>query len=465
MSPWLLLLIAQASTETPATEPGVEPLPDLPQPALTEPLASTPDIAPSKTLQDLLDAADKQNVDRRITRAQHDRADAEYRQAWTALLPGLTVSGGWTHNEVTAELPAGTFSRPDPTDPTDMTPLIPAEPITIIAADQLDLAARIDLPIIDTNKWMRASAAGALQDSAAAREQLTADQVRRAVSTAWYGYAGALALKAAAERSVSVAEAQLKLQEIRFRAGAIPELDLFRARAEIERNRQTVADTVRLIAISRRNLTSLTGVDPGEAARLPEPDLRPAGSLQELAANIDQLPAVKAADSDLTAADRVALAAKLALVPIIGAQFTERVSNAAGFGGQAASYNLGLNLTWRLDVPIFMGMQVQSAQASVAALAAEKARLQALDQLNVDLETVRAATAKIGAVKSQVESAQKARAVASTRYQVGASTQIEVIQADRDLFAAEAQQIQAHSDLASARVSLAISAGQPIEAK
>jgi len=422
---------------------------DTAQPALTATLAAEmPRPVASVTLAELLEAADTQNIDRRISVEQLRRSDAEVRAAWTALLPGLGVSAGWVHNQYPAVIPAGRLG-PDE--------------ITITPQDQLEVAARIDLPLIDAQRWMRISIAEAAREGVSAREALTLDQVRKGVTTGWYSYAAALALKTSAERSVQAAEAQLKLQEIRSRAGATTELDLLRARAEVQRNLQTVADAVRLIALSRRNLRTLSGKDPGEAAQLPADSLRPVAPLSELEARVDDLPVVRAASQDVRVSEKVSTAAKLVLVPTIGAQFTERVSNAGGFTGEAASFNLGVNLQWRIDVPTFMSWDVQSSNVALAALALEKVKLGARDQINSDWQNVQAALIKVQATKAQVEAAARAREVANIRYQAGASTQIEVIQADRDLFGAEVQQIQAQGDLVSARVSLQISAGLPLE--
>ncbi len=49
--------------------------------------------------------------------------------------------------------------------------------------------------------------------------------------------------------------------------------------------------------------------------------------------------------------------------------------------------------------------------------------------------------------------------VASERYQAGTGTQLEVVQAERDLLSAEAARIQAEADLAGARAALRLAAG------
>jgi outer membrane protein TolC len=257
--------------------------------------------------------------------------------------------------------------------------------------------------------------------------------------------------------------AQLKLTEIRTSAGSVTELDLLRSKAEVARNRQVVADTESLVATSRRTLRTLSGLEPPDALPLPVDIVTPEAALAELEGRVEQLPAVQSADKDITAAGHLVTASKLVLVPTVSAQFTERLTNATSFTGKVGSYNAGLNLVWRLDVPTFMGMQAQAANESAAVLAGERARLQAKDQINSDWQRLTAALIKIDAASAQVDAAQRATQVARDRYAVGAATQVDVIQAERDVFSAEVSQIQARTELATARASLRISAALPLE--
>jgi outer membrane protein TolC len=175
------------------------------------------------------------------------------------------------------------------------------------------------------------------------------------------------------------------------------------------------------------------------------------------------LPAVLAADQDHIATERNADQAKFALVPVLGAQFTERLSNATGFTGQVSNWNAGAALTWRLDLPTILGINVATSQEQTAKLFAERQRLNSRDQINTDWERTTAAIQKVEAAKALVEAAARASQVARDRYAAGAATQLDVIQADRDLLQAEVSQISSRSELGSARLSLRISAGQPLE--
>jgi len=60
--------------------------------------------------------------------------------------------------------------------------------------------------------------------------------------------------------------------------------------------------------------------------------------------------------------------------------------------------------------------------------------------------------------------ARRASQLAHERSAAGVATQLDVIQSERDLFAAEVADIQASAELASARALLSLSAGLPLEA-
>lgn len=412
-------------------------------------LAALPAAAQPTTVKDFLAAADSNNVDHRISIEQRERAVAEFHQAWTSLLPTVSVSGTWNHNQYQAVIPGALFGA--------------SSDIVIQPYNQSDGVLRIDLALLDTTRWMRTAAAATSRQSAAEREQMTRDLVRRQVVASFYGYAASLAVLESGRRSLALAEAQLKLAEVRAQAGSATELEPLRARAEVERNRQVVTDTLSLVATSRRTLQTLSGVTPPEQVALPEPDKRPEPAFEELERNLDALPSVRAADRDAEAAGYLVTSARLALVPVVSAQFTERLTNASGFTGKSTSYVTGFGLTWRLDGPTIAGMGVQSHVEATAQLAAEKARLAAKDQIHSDWQRFNAGLQKVEAALAQVQAATRAAQIARDRYAVGAATQVDVIQAERDTFGAELGQIQAKTELATARASLRISAGRPLE--
>jgi len=387
-------------------------------------------------------------VDQRLAVESRVRADAEYGQAWGALLPALTASGGYTRNQYPGEfdLPTGATTT---------------RHVVITPVDQLDATLRAELPLIDASRWLRAAAAAASADAAAERVGSSWDSVRRAVVGDYHALVSARAVLDSARRSLALARAQAEQTQARTGAGVANELELVRAEAEVQRNEQLVADAESLVATSGRALRTATGLEPGTTPSLPEDDLHPEPALAELEGHLGGLPTVRAADREAAAASRTLTAAGLALVPTVNAQFTQRFTNAVGFQDQSALYNAGVNFSWRLDVPAVHGLIGQRSQLASADLNAEKARDAARDQVHADWQKVKAAITKVKAASGQVTASRRASALAHDRYRAGVATQTDVIQAERDLFSAEVSDIQARGELAQARASLRLSTGAP----
>jgi outer membrane protein TolC len=422
-------------------------------------------------LKELLQSAEQRNVDQRITAEARAKAMADYDAAWMALFPSLTTQASYTRNqyEVALDLAASTNGLLQLTSQLFVmkpgvpgVPTIASSPLVISPYDQLDAIVRVDLPLIDTTRWLRIQAADIARDSATAKSAAMRDLVWRQVAASWYGYAAALAVRDSAKRSAQVSEEQAKLTEVREGAGVATGLDTLRAKSEVQRTRQVVADTETLVATTRRTLTTLCGVAPPDQVDLPQDDVSAEKAYADLEGNVETLPAVVAADKDAQSAAKVEQMARYALIPIVGAQFTERITNATGFSGHAGIWNTGVNLTWRIDAPTFQNMKSQAAVHEMAVLSAERARLLAKDQLYNDAKKLEGARFKVQSAQAQVEAARRASQVAKDRFAAGAGTQFDVMQAERDLFGAEVGQIQAKTELASYRALLKLSANLPL---
>jgi outer membrane protein TolC len=405
---------------------------------------------PAASLSDFLDSASKANIDQRLVLQQAERADAEFKQAWMSLFPSLTATATWTHNQF-----AATANFPNPQ--TGM-----STQLVIVPQDQIDGILRFDVPLVNTSVWFRAIAADSSRKSAKDRAQATADLVRLQVAQSYFGYAAALAVQDAAKKSLGAAQSQRDVVQTRMETGVATELEFLRAKGEVARNEQTVADARALVRTTARSLSTLSAREVPEVVALPATDTHAEGSFDELVGGVDALPAVMAAQKDRDAANAQATASRLALVPLVSGQFTQRFTNATGFQNQVATYNFGLGLTWRLDVPTFQGWAIADANQASAGVSVERVTLQARDALFNALARLEAARSKLVSADAQVQTARRAAQVASDRYAAGAATQIDVISAERDLFAAEVGLISARTELASARVAVRIAAGQPV---
>jgi outer membrane protein TolC len=138
------------------------------------------------------------------------------------------------------------------------------------------------------------------------------------------------------------------------------------------------------------------------------------------------------------------------------------VSNVGGFTGQNTSYQIVLTAQMTLDASVYFTAKAASAQRAAAEARYRRAELNARDELYSAQQQVKSQIAASEAATAQLEAAQKAAKLVKDRYAVGAATQLEVTQADRDAFQADVMKIQALGDLAVARALVRIDSGKTL---
>lgn len=414
-------------------------------------LASAGPASALQPLSEFLTSAKSRSLENREAAATVAQREAEADQAWGRVLPAFTARAAYTRNENEAAIcqkPAGC---------TD------AEKIVITPKDQLEATVSLEVPLVDVAGWGRVGVARATMKAAAARAQVTAQDVERGLAQRYFQAVAAHALVDAAQRAVAAAEASQKVAAAREGAGATGTLEVDRADAEVARATQSVADAELLRSVSRRAIESASGLKPQEGAPAFADDLRDEGPLDAWEKGAQSSPGVLAAQLDKEASDRSKTVAWATLLPTVSATATERVTNATGFAGKEASYAIGLSATWRIDLVGIRGVSAQSAAADAGTIRKERAERDAKDKVFEAHQQVVAQIAKSKAARAQTKASQHAAEIARDRYAQGAGTQLDVITADRDAFQADVNRIQADADLAFARVALRLAAGRPLD--
>ena len=370
-------------------------------------------------------------------------ASAESRRLW----PSLTARAGYTRNEHPAEarVPDGQGG---------------VREVTITPQDQLEAVLSLDVPLVDVAQWRRVGAAEDGTEAARARAQDTADSVLRRVARAWHQVAAGEAVRDAATRSLSVAEKNLTQAEARLQAGTANELEQQRAVAEVARARQSLVEAERALDLARRTLQSLTGVVPAQGGADAEVPLDEPAPLPQAAG--ERVSGVRAAEAAQRQAEAQASAASAVVLPTVAANLSERITNATGFSGENTAYTAGVTLTWRLDGVSFAQADAQRAAALAQAHGAKQVELDARDRAYDAWLTVRSQVARVRAAMAEAAATKRAAELARTRFDNGASTQLEAVQAERDAFQAEVGAIQARADLAYARLDLSLALGEEV---
>ncbi len=398
----------------------------------------------TQPLEEFLNESKTHGFDAREVEATLRQREAESRVALGRLLPALSARGVYTRNqyEVAANFQGAT--------------------LVIQPQDQLDAFFQIDVPLFDLSSYYRHRAARAIARSATEQRDATGIDVQRLVSRAYFQLLGAYGLVQASGKSVATAESNLRDVEIRKSAGAATELDRERARANIERARQDVTDAQLLVELAGRNLETLSGVTPTPPTTFPTDDLHPEPPLAQWLARSGETPHDRAARELSQAATEQKRAATAAFLPVLAGSAQERLTNATGFSGRNAAYLLQLTLSWRLDYGTLANADAAAAARDLAQIREERGHRGVSDAIFEAHRRVDAGIGKSRAARAQAVAATHAAELAHERYVAGVATQLDVTQAQRDAFLADASRIQADADLSFARASLRLASGSAL---
>ncbi|MBK6517954.1 MAG: TolC family protein [Polyangiaceae bacterium] len=370
-----------------------------------------------------------------------EQRKAEKEQAILSVLPVFTASASYTRNqyESAVDIPTGGGA---------------VETVVVAPHDQLDAALRLDVFLLDARAFYRIGAADARIDSAALTSSATQREVERAVTLAYYQRVAAEAVERSAERAVTVADENKKVVQARREAEVASDLDLERASAAVDRAKQTLAEARLQRSLATRKLKSLSGKDATGTAPPLAADLGPGVPLSTLEGKEANQPLVKSAKEDVRAAEIQQTSSWLVLVPRVSAFAQERFSNATGFGGEVATWSVGVVAEWRLDPAAIGAARTDAAVTRLAEARYAKLTQDAKDAIEDAWLEVAARREAALAARSEEVAAKKAASVAKSLYEVNKASQLDVILADRDVLSAEVARVQADANLELARANL-----------
>jgi multidrug efflux system outer membrane protein len=288
---------------------------------------------------------------------------------------------------------------------------------------------------------------------AARADLLGAEETRKAVMTTVVGdvsaaYFNLLELDMEldiAQDTLATRKESLSLIQTRQRGGVATLLDVRQAEQLVYAAAQTVPDIERLIEQTENRINLLLGKDPGPVTRgrsltaQEQPPDAPAGLPSSL---LERRPDIRAAEATLMAATANIGVAKAAYFPQISLTgFMGGQSNQLAnlFSGPGGAWNFAPQVT----LPIFNAGRVKSgvkfteAQQRLALTQYQQSIKTAFREVSDALVDYR----KVKEIHAQQEllvtTLQDRSRLAYLRYQGGVDTQLNALDADRDLFAAE----------------------------
>lgn len=308
-------------------------------------------------------------------------------------------------------------------------------------------------------------AARARQKMSGAEAARVRQDLSLTVAQAYFALASAQARRDVAAQSLKRSEDHLALAQARKEAGAVPLADVKRAEADAADARLTLVRADDAVRVSRGRLATAMGLNASTPLDLAPPvDPPKAPEESELAraqaTALQNRPAIHAAEQGVEAARRGVDATRSAFAP--------KVSAAASYGREDASW-YPQDKTWlvgvTVSVPLFTGFsRVQNlAKAKVDLSKAETdARQTALaiqEQVWDAYSGLQAAYEAIQTAEALVASARESERLARDRYEVGAGTITDLLDAETALAKAETSQVTAQWEYRAARVQFRWSSG------
>jgi len=269
----------------------------------------------------------------------------------------------------------------------------------------------------------------------------------------------------AAEETLEVARRRLKTSLTHFEAtqrlfevGQGTRLTVLQAALSAVDASQQVRQADTAVRTALRTLELLLGVKGPIALQHPDPPQLPAGAEQDLLRlALQRRLDVRAADVSVRVAERNRDKFWAQFVPTLAANGHWRVSDSENFAGDKASWQVGL----ALSVPLYDGgaryVDRHEALSKLRQATEQRSALhqQIAAELSEKLKAVQEAEARLVTTQQALELAQEGAAAAQASFKVGMVSNLDVLDANQQLFEAEQGLVQVKIMLDVARLQLA----------
>jgi outer membrane protein TolC len=411
------------------------------------------------TLDQALAMARKRNRSLTVERARLAQAQTNIDQAWAALFPTVTAQGKYTHNDTEAIFPIpATPAMPNATPPV---PAMAARTLILQPQEQLDGVVNANVPLIAPAAYPALEAVKSNVHAAEANFEVSEDQVLFTVAQTFYAAGIADEVLVARHSSVEVARATLENARTRMAAGTVTKVDQDRAELALVRAEQQEREAVTARDQTYRALATLIQAEAPFHVSIPTVGAPYRVDNQSLDMALHLRPEFRAYEETARSADQQRRAYFWKWAPTISGFGQARRFNYLNFAQHDYAWLVGVQLDW-----VIYDGGARDAQRHLAAAQAEEAhaRTEVLrDSINDDLvngsRSLETKQKALETAQRSVELARETLDLVRVQYEAGSVTQVDLLQAQDSLVAAQEAIAQAHYDVAIADLTLRRSVG------
>ena len=268
----------------------------------------------------------------------------------------------------------------------------------------------------------------------------------------FYGLTSALEAKGVAEQNLERSRDHLRLTHLRKEAGAVPKADVLRAQVEVSNAQLAVVRAENLVRLARGNLNLSMGRPPEKPVEVTpstQPSTRP--EQIDLSLSLDQAvqsrPELKAALKKIEVSQSNIQAARSAYGPRLRAEGSYGWRD-SDFLPQDEDWAVGVTLEW----PLFTGFARKHRLARVKAelskeeAEAERLKLAVRQEVWNSFSRLTEVYQTLETTQTLVQDARESQRLSRERYEAGAGTITDLLDAQTALARAQATRVEAEWD-------------------
>ncbi len=393
------------------------------------------------TFQDAVQHALSLHPAMRVAEQDAARALAQLDQARAPSLPSLSANG--------------TFTRLD--DDRRLADRL------VLGKEQLSANVQLAVPLVNTPRWAQWYRAAKAADAARA----TADDVKRQVAVnaarAWLSVLAQRRVVLAATSARDAAKAHLDFASQRFAGGVGTRLDELRAAQEFAVSSTQLETALSSLVRAQETLGVVTGSEVPLDVVSEEPDFTGADTLPQSLEQVERARLdVKAARTRKETSEAATRTDWLDYLPLLNAVFQPFYQNPPSLTQPLTGWQLNVVL----QLPLYEGglrygqAKERRANARTADAQLEGALRQARSEVRTAFEQVTHADLALGSARDAARLATESMELANVAYRAGATTNLEVIDAERRARDAEVQAVLAEDAARQARLDLLVASGR-----
>ncbi len=412
------------------------------------------------TLEQAVDTALKNNPGLKATDAQVQAADAGVLRSLSGFLPKVTLSETWSRTD-NPLMVLGTKLNQELVTPADFNPAVMNNPDP---ATNYNTRLSVMQPVWNGGKEYigRTQAKLARDASIQDRERVRQETVYNVIK-AYYGLLLAQEYSKVAVQSLETSAANVRLAEARYKAGAVLQSDLLRAKVQYAEVKEMATRSENGVKLATAGLNYAMGISQGS-----EFDIAGTLSAQDLKVDMNTL-IVEAASKrpDLISmglnrqnAEKSISMARADYFPSLNLMGQMDWNSDRPVGDNARSWAMMAVLQWNL----FDGLVTRSKTKEAVAASSRMKSLEEQTRSAVQLQVrqayynLSASLDRIAASATSVQEAEEGLRIVQKRYETGMTTFVDVLATESSLIRARTNALQALYDnnIAQAELKLAI---------